>query len=145
MAIVRIASVPLWTRSRPRPRCFYLYILSVMLLWVVIINWLVLNNGVRCWFKNYFASTIITLFWTWVVITIIVLWCMAMYLWTLCNIWHGCWIMYDLGSMLAMNRDPSWYSMDYRVYMGSSMIVGPLKALAWFWWIDETLCANLIY
>ena len=34
--------------------------------------------------------------------------------------------MYDLGCMLAMNRDPSWYSMDYRVYMGSSMIVRPL-------------------
>ena len=31
--------------------------------------------------------------------------------------------MYDLGCMLVINRDPSWYSMNYRVYMGSSMIV----------------------
>ena len=31
--------------------------------------------------------------------------------------------MYDLDCMLAMNQDPSWYSMDYRVYMGSSMTV----------------------
>ena len=44
-------------------------------------------------------------------------------LWTLCNMWHVCWIMYDLGCMLVMNRDPSRYSMDYQVYMGSSMIV----------------------
>ena len=44
----------------------------------------------------------------------------------LCNMWHVCWIMYDLGCMLMVNQDPSWYSMDYRVYMGSSMIVWPL-------------------
>ena len=53
-------------------------------------------------------------------------WCMAMYLWTLCNMWHVCWIIYDLGCMLAINRDPSWYSTDYRVYIGSSMILQPL-------------------
>ena len=35
-------------------------------------------------------------------------------------------MMYDLGCMLMVNRDPSWYSMDYRVYMGSSMTVRPL-------------------
>ena len=34
--------------------------------------------------------------------------------------------MYDLGCMLMVNRDPSWYSTDYRVYMGSSMIERPL-------------------
>ena len=37
--------------------------------------------------------------------------------------WHVCWIMYNLGCMLMVNQDPSWYSMDYRVYMGSSMTV----------------------
>ena len=37
--------------------------------------------------------------------------------------------MYDLGCMLAINRDPSWYSTDYRVYMGSSMIVRLLRRL----------------
>ena len=35
-------------------------------------------------------------------------------------------IMYDLGYMMAMNQDPLWYSMDYRVYMGSCMTVRPL-------------------
>ena len=34
--------------------------------------------------------------------------------------------MYDLGCMWIVYRDPSWYSMDYRVYMGSSMTVRPL-------------------
>ena len=34
--------------------------------------------------------------------------------------------MYDLGCMLMVNRDPSWYSMDYRVYLGSSMTERPL-------------------
>ena len=53
---------------------------------------------------------------------------MAMYLWTLCNMWHVCWIMYDLSCMLVMNRDPSRYSTDYWVYMGSSMIVRPLAS-----------------
>ena len=49
-----------------------------------------------------------------------------LYLWTWCNVWHVCWIMYDLDCMLMVNRDPSWYSTDYRVYMCSSMTVGPL-------------------
>ena len=40
--------------------------------------------------------------------------------------WHVCWIMYDPGCMWIVNRDPSWYSTDYRVYMGSSMTVRPL-------------------
>ena len=34
--------------------------------------------------------------------------------------------MYDLGCMWIINRDPLWYSIDYRVYMGSSMTVRPL-------------------
>ena len=37
--------------------------------------------------------------------------------------------MYDLGCMFAINRDPLWYSIDYRVYMGSSMIVRLLRRL----------------
>ena len=36
--------------------------------------------------------------------------------------------MYDLSCMLMVNRGPSWYSMDYRVYMGSSMTVRPLAS-----------------
>ena len=51
-----------------------------------------------------------------------------MYLRTLCNMWHVCWIMYDLGCLWIVYQDPSWYSTDYRVYMGSSMIVRPLAS-----------------
>ena len=40
--------------------------------------------------------------------------------------WHVCWIMYDIGCMLMVNRDSSWYLIDYQVYMGSSTIVWPL-------------------
>ena len=43
--------------------------------------------------------------------------------------------MYDLGYMLAMNQDPLWYSMDYRVYMGSSMTVGSFR------WLPLYLCS----
>jgi hypothetical protein len=67
------------------------------------------------------------LHWTWVVITLFELRCMLNYLWTLCNMWHVCWIMYDLVCMLAMIWDPSWYSTDYRVYMGSSVCVSMCK------------------
>ena len=35
----------------------------------------------------------------------------------------GCWIMYNLSLYVAKIQDPWWYSMDYRVYMGSSMKV----------------------
>ena len=49
-----------------------------------------------------------------------------MYLQTLCNMWYVCWIMHDLGCLWIVYRDPSWYSTDYWVYMGSSMTVRPL-------------------
>ena len=35
--------------------------------------------------------------------------------------------MYDVGCMLMVNRDPLWYSTDYQVYMGTSMIVRLLE------------------
>ena len=117
MCIVRTASVPPWMRSRPWARRFY-----ISNLWCFCGMWsqwcemlvsklpllpLLLHLNLVC---NNFNCTR----------------CMVRYLWTLCNMWHVCWIMYDLGCMLAMNWDPSWYSTYYRVYMGSSMIVRPL-------------------
>ena len=66
-----------------------LYIYSIMLLWDVITNWQVfeqwceiLVSKLLC-FRYYFI-------WTWLVITLIGLWCMVRYLWTLCNMWHVC-------------------------------------------------------
>jgi hypothetical protein len=42
--------------------------------------------------------------WTWFVITLCELRCMLNYLWTCCNMWLVCWIMYDLGCMLVDSR-----------------------------------------
>ena len=95
-----------------------------MLLWlwswtgVVLEQWcevLVFNlNG----FRDYFI-------WTWFVIALNRTLMFDVIFVNWCNMWHVCWIMYDLGCMLTVNRDPSWYSTDYRVYMSSSMIVWP--------------------
>jgi len=58
-------------------------------------NWHVFETCVWWCFQNYIASA--TAVELGVVIFIFELWCTMNYLWTLCNIWHGCWIMYDLG------------------------------------------------
>ena len=63
---------------------------------------------------------------TWFVITLFRTLMMELYLRTLCNMRHVRWIMYDLGCLWIVYRDPSWYLTDYRVYMGSSMTVRPL-------------------
>ena len=96
-----------------------------MLLWLwswtgtVLEQWCeVLVFKLNC-FRDYFI-------WTWFVITLnrTLMYDVVFVNW--CNMWHVCLIMYDLGCMLTVNRDPSWYSKDYRVYIGSSMIVWPL-------------------
>ena len=75
--------------------------------------------------KTIFASATIV-FEFGIVITLFVLRCMLNYLWTYvtcglyvesCMILVLCWII----------QDPTWYSMDYRVYRGSSMIVRSLR------------------
>ena len=108
------------------PRQTSLIIPSLMLLWKCDRELaLCLNNVADVGFKllicfRYYLT------WTWFVITLIRTLMDELYLWTLCNVWHVCWIMYDLVGILMVNRDPSWYSTDYRVYMGSSMIERPL-------------------
>ena len=82
---------------------------------------LYLNYVANATFELYFAST--TIYQTWFVITLFRTLMMKLYLWTFCNMWHVCWIMYDLGCMWIVYRDPLWYSTDYQVYMGSSMTV----------------------
>ena len=122
MDIVRTASVLPWTRSRPWARCFYIS-----------------NLWCFCWTYHKLACI-----WTSVGDVDLKLYCFRYYIWTwycnnyiwtpmyvevlvnLCNMWLVCWIMYDLGCMLMVNRDPLWYLMDYWVYMGSSMTVWPL-------------------
>ena len=64
-------------------------------------------------FRYYF-------FWTWLVITFNRT---LMYGTVMCDMYvESCMILV----VCWLNRDPLWYSTDYRVYMGSSMIVRPL-------------------
>jgi len=93
--------------------------------WTWSSNWHVFKPCVW-WFQNYVASA--TKFELCVVITLFVLRCMLNYLRTLCNMWHVCW-------MLVMFWGPSRHSMDYQVYMGSSMIAWPLR------WLTLYLCS----
>ena len=104
---------------RPWARLFYV-ISSRMLLLDLITNWHVIEQvcvmmvlKLYC-FRYYFTEL------DRVVITLIVLWCMAIYLWTLCNMWLVCWIMYDLGCMLDYSRSfmildgiPGLYGLKY--------------------------------
>ena len=118
-------------RVRPRARLFDV-VLSMMLLLDLITNWHV--------FEQVCVMLVLKLYcfrycsWTW--------YCNN-YIWTpmyvevlvnLCNMWLVCWIMYDIGCMLDF-QDPSWYSTDYRVYMGSSMTVRSLR------WLPLYLCS----
>ena len=117
MGIVRTASVPPWTRSRPWVRHFY-----ISNLWCFCGMWSqtdkYLNNGVRCWFKKYFASATTYLnlgcnnsFHTQMYVERLV---------NLCNTLLVCWIMYDLGCVLDYSRSfvmldglPGLYGLKY--------------------------------
>ena len=116
---------------RPRARLFYV-VLPMMLLLDSITNWYVFEQ--RCVMLVLKLYCFRYYIWTWVVITLFVLRGMLNYLWTYvtcglyvesCTILVVCWII----------RDPSWYSMDYQVYMGSSMIVRSLR------WLPLYLCS----
>ena len=127
MAIARTASVLPWMRSKPW--AVSLINLSLMLLWKCARELtLYLNNVADVGFK-LLISFRYYLTWMWFIITLIRTLMDELYLWNLCNVWHVCWIMYDLGCMVMVNRDSSWYSTDYRVYMGSSMKVRSLRGL----------------
>ena len=60
-------------------------------------------------------------------------------MWDICELWCNMWLVMlnHVRSWLVcwLNRDPSWYSMDYWIYMGSSVIV-------WLpWWLLLYLCS----
>ena len=90
-----------------------------MLLSDLIMNWHVFEPCVWWWFQNYIASA--TAVELGVVIFILELWCTMNYLWTLCNVWHGCWIMYDLG----------WYVGCFEVLRDTRRTIGFIWAQVW--------------
>jgi len=103
-----------------------LLILLICFCGSVIMNW---HYVFELWWQmlvSNFNLLPLLFYWTWFVITLSHTLMKELYLWSLCNVWHVGWIMYNLGYMLIVNRDPSWYSMDYRVYMGLGMTVRPL-------------------
>ena len=133
MVIVRIASLPLWTRSKAMDKALLSYLIShafvgmdheLACIWTRVCN---------VSLKTIFAST--TVFELGIVITIFELRCMMRYLWTYvtcglyvesCMILVVCWIIWD----------PLWYLTDNRVYRGSSMIVRSL------WWLPLYSCSH---
>ena len=94
MVIARVASIPLWMRSKPwagffiNPHLCFCGPWSYLALYQTMLETL---------FSNLIASAFI--YQTRFVITFIHTLMMKMYLWTLCNMWHVCWIMYDLGCL----------------------------------------------
>ena len=100
---------------RPQARPFRV-VLPMILLSDLIMNWHVFEPCVWWWFQNYIAST--TTVELGIVIITFELRCMLKDSWTLCNMWHVCWIMYDLGCMVVMFRGPSRHSMDYQILYG---------------------------
>ena len=105
---------------------FYV-ILSWCFCWIWLWNWLVFELCVCGGFKRLCFRYL----WTRVVIT---MWTpmYARYLWTSCEMDVACgllcWIMYDLGCM-RVGLKSFMVSVDYRVYMGSSMTVWSLRWL----------------
>jgi hypothetical protein len=99
-----------------RSRAWPFYVISPMLLLLdLIMNWHVSQPCVW-WFQNYVTSA--TKFELGVIITLFVPRCMLNYLWTLCDMWHVCWIMYDLGlyvgyDLPAATKPPNLYKIKY--------------------------------
>ena len=106
--------------GRVSPRQVSLINPSLMLLWKCDHELaLYLNNIVDVGFKllicfHYYLT------WTWFVITLIHTLMDELYLWTLCNVWHICWIMHDLSCMLVESRpfavldgQPGLYGLKY--------------------------------
>ena len=70
--------------------------------------------------SNFLICFRYCLTWMWFVITLICTLMDELYLWTLCNMWYVCWIMYDLGCMLVESRPfavldglPDLYGLKY--------------------------------
>ena len=132
MGIVRIASLLPWTRSKAAGKA--------LLCGLTYDAFLGLDHELACIRTSVCVMMVLKLYcfryynWTRVVITPFILRVRLNYLWTYvtcglyvesCTILVVCWII----------QDPSWYSMDYWVYMGSSMIVRSLR------WLPLYLCS----
>ena len=93
MVIARVASIPLWMRSKPWAGFFINPSTCLCGLWSYVgtisnyVGKLLLSNLI-C-FRFYLSNSVCNNFYSYSD--------GEMYLRTLCNMWHVCWIMYDLG------------------------------------------------
>ena len=131
MGIVRIASLLPWTRSKVMGKALLGYLIYDAFVGLdhkpICIKTSVYDDGFKtilfpllhlnlgC-INSFCTPMYVELSWTYVICGLYV---------ESCTILVVCWII----------RDPSWYSMDYRVYMGSSMKVRSLR------WLPLYLCS----
>ena len=52
--------------------------------------------------------------------------------------------------MVNMFGQATWIQLNFNSYICERVVInyqkrGRLKAIVWFWWIDKTLSANLVY
>ena len=99
MGIARVASIPPWMRSKPWAGFFINPYLCFCGPWSYLALY---QTMLETLFSNLIASAFI--YQTRFVITFIRTLMMKMYLWTLCNMWDVCWILYDLGCCNRLSR-----------------------------------------
>ena len=120
MVIARVASIPLWMKSKPWAGffsnsypCFCGPWSSLALYQTMLENFIFELICFRFIYQTWFVITFIR---TLMMKSICELYVIRGKYVESCTILVVCWL----------NQDPSLYSTDYRVYMGSSMIVRPL-------------------
>ena len=97
----RIASLPPWTRSKA--------IGKALLCGLIYDAFVGLDHKLACIWTSVCDDDFKTIFLPLLHLNLgcnnsFELRCMLNYLWTLCNMWLVCWIMYDLGCMLDYSR-----------------------------------------
>ena len=107
-------------------------ILSCCFCWIWLWNWLVFElsvcDGLKLLCFRYLWTRVVIAMWT-PMYKILV-----NYLWNVCNMWLVMLNQYDLGCM-QVGLKSFMVSVDYRVYMGSSMMVWSLR------WLLLYLCS----
>ena len=125
MVIARVAFIPLWMKSKPWAGFFsnsYPCFCG---------PWSILALYQLCW-KLYFRTYLLPLYLSNSVCNNFYSYSDdEMYLWTLCNMWHVCWILYDLGCCNRLSRPV--------------VVLDGLPGLYGFKYDSATACGLLLY
>ena len=124
-ATASIVSTPRGMKTRSWGMIFYV-ILSCCFCWIWLWNWLVFEpsvcDGLKLLCFRYLWTRVVITMWT------LMYEVLVNYLWNGCNMWLVMLNHYDLGCM-QVGLKSFVVSVDYRVYMGSSMTVWSLRWL----------------